>query len=369
MKVGMLTSTREKCGIARYSNDLCQSLASLVDLDVVSVRQDATPWPDYIRQSAERLNACELVHIQHEYSFWGSILPLRNRYFDQIASLRRPKVITAHTLDSAHAMLAAGTMSPNGLVKRAVLLWPGYRASVERLTFDVADRIIVHDRASAALLISRGVSAAKVRVIPMGVPRPNTDPGLGEAFREKYNLAGRRAVVVFGFVRAGRGYETVLSALSGLDDDVVLVVAGGPQNRSQEEYARKWLSDVKLRGFEDRVVLTGYLSDDEVAGAMQCAHIVLCPQERGTGSYTLQIALGHGKPVLSSDLPFFAELEDAIVTFQRGDSSDLRDKLASLLEDDATRIRLSSKALAYAEEHSWPRIAQRTVGVYEELLT
>ncbi len=118
-------------------------------------------------------------------------------------------------------------------------------------------------------------------------------------------------------------------------------------------------------------MVTNYLPDDAVAGAMCAADVVLCPQERGTGSYSLQVVLGYGLPVLASDLPCFAELEDGwqcLITFMRGDKADLASKLGLILDDEGLRERLSSRALAYAAEHSWNRIAADTVQVYRELV-
>ena len=105
MKVGMLTSTSERCGISVYSADLAAGMAKLVDLDIVSVWDPSEPWDAYLAESSESLNAADVVHIQHEYSFWGSVLPGQNKFFDQVSSIKCPIVMTAHTLDPAAKVL------------------------------------------------------------------------------------------------------------------------------------------------------------------------------------------------------------------------------------------------------------------------
>lgn len=357
MKVGMLASIEMRCGIARYSEDLAAGLKTLVDLEIVPTWEQSEPWESYLPQSIKRLNSCNVIHIQHDYSFWGSILPYRNRYFDHMEGLRPPKIITAHTLHTVRDMLRGGPAA-----KRILPYIPAYRRSIERDTFDIADRIIVHDQPASDVLTGRGISADKIRIIPMGVPAPDLDPELGNAFRRKYGFEGKRLGVIFGFVRPGREYETVLEVMPSLPD-LTLVIAGGPRTPADEAYAQEL---GRLAG--DRAVITGFLDDLEVAGVLNAADIILCPQEHGTGSYSLMVALGYGKPILASELPFFLDFECVLWTFRSGDSKDLADKLRILLDDEETRKRLSTKTLDYAREHSWDKTAEKTVEVYKELI-
>lgn len=372
MKVGMLTSARDRCGIAVYSQDLAEGLRSLVDLEIVPTWDCACPWETYREQAAERLNAADVVHVQHEYSFWGSVLPGRNRFFDQMSSIRRPIVMTAHTLDPAAQVL--GLDLPGSVfrktAKRMLAGFPPYRRTIEYETFKVADRIIVHDSFAKSKLVGRGIADSSISVIPMGVPAAGPALGNGESFRRKFGLEGRTLLTVFGFVRPGRGYEVVLDALPMLSWRATLVIAGGPQTPAHEAYLDGLTAEVKSSGLREQVLVTGYLPDQEVPGAMQASDIILCPQESGTGSYSVQVALPYGRPIIASDLPCFAALAkdgDCLLTFATGDAQDLAAKINSVLDNESIREGLSSRALAYAGEHTWKKIAERTVGVYEEL--
>ncbi len=152
--------------------------------------------------------------------------------------------------------------------------------------------------------------------------------------------------------------------------DAVLVMAGGPQTEAHEAYLHALSAEIESRGLQEQVVITGYLPDELAAGAMRAADVMLCPQEAGTGSYTLQVALGYARPIIASDLPCFIFLEEAagcLLTFAGGDAQDLAAKINCVLGDDALRQRLSDRALAYAGEHTWAKVAERTVQIYEEL--
>lgn len=370
MKVGMLTRVDDKCGIARYSRELYEHYDSLVDVDVVPTWTRGEPWRQYLTASADRLNACDVVHVQHEYSFWGSILPGRNRYPSQMSMIHRPMVLTAHTLDSAYAMLAAGPSRFRSL-KPLLAHWRTYRDHVERETFDRADRVIVHDRPAAKVLEERGIARAKIRIVPMGVPPARRDPNAGERFRESYGLRGKKLIVIFGFVRPNRGYESIMEILPRLGMDVVLVLAGGAPGPAEQAYLTQFTTDVESRGLRDRVLVTGYLPESDVPALMAAADVILCPQERGTGSYSVQVALGYGRPILASDLPCFEDLasaSQALQTFKRGNLEDLASKLEAVLRGSVLSVDLSESALYYADENSWARIAERTVEVYRELV-
>jgi glycosyltransferase involved in cell wall biosynthesis len=376
MKVAMLTNVGERCGVAAYSRSLDAELAKIVDLDVVPTWRQTDLWEEYVSSTLRRLNACDIVHIQHEYSFWGSILPrvggFSGRFIGFASRIRPPIVLTVHTLDSVREMF--GLDRPGSgyrrAAKRILAAIPAYRNVIERRTFEVADRIIIHDPAAAARLKGRGIPESKIRMVPMGVPPPNPDPKLGDEFRRSFGLEGKTLIVVFGFVRPGRGYEAVLDALPMLSRPATLVIAGGCQTEAQNAYLDSLKASVERAGLRDQVVITGYLTDESAAGAMQTADIILCPQESDTGSYSIQVAFAYGRPIIASDLPCFTYAEQSHgcpLTFAAGDARDVAAKLNSVMDDRAIGDALSQRALDYAAGHSWYRIAEKTVEVYQEL--
>lgn len=374
MKVGMLTSTDEKCGIAQYTRQLCAGFGSSVEIEIVPVHSDndEQPWPEYINESSKQLNKCDVVHIQHDYAFWGSVLPLRNQYFKHMKKIIPPKVITAHTLDTIGKMFEKSDNDGFAkFIKSILKRIPSYQLIVEAGTFNIADRIIVHDNPSKRILLGRSISDKKIRVIPMGVPDPILEEGLGKEFREKNAIYGKKLIVIFGFIRPERGYELALDAMASLDKEIMLVIAGGIQSIEYEWYLNALYERIRSLNLTERTLITGYLDDYGVASVMQAADLVLCPHEHGTGSYSVQVALAYGKPILASDLPFFTDMEKSygcLVTFRNGSRENLVYKIKSIFENPELARRLSVSALKYAKLHSWRKIAERTLAVYKELV-
>lgn len=373
MKIAMLTTTGEKCGIANYTRALVAGLNTLPDVsvEVVPITEGKQPTEHYIEQ-AKRLNAqdVDIVHIQHEYGFWGSILPNRWAYWEMRYLIEKPVVLTAHTTLSLDELLHVRTeRTPHKwLAKQYLLRKQDYRDGVEIAPF-VTAYTIVHTKAARDELIRRGAQPAYVTVVPAGVPAALPAPTGGAAFRERFGLGSRRVLTLFGFISPNKGYELTLDILPDLPDDVIFVIAGGARTDDHAPYQQgleaRIQNDPRLK---NRVVITGFLSEEEIAEAMAASDMVLVPHTQATNSYSIMLPMTHGKTLLTSDLPTFREIWERIEClemFRAGDAADYRAKLLALLGDDARREKLAANAKKYAARYSWPKVAASTVRVYK----
>jgi len=275
MKVAMVTTTGERCGIAAYSRALVDALCALpnTDVEIVPITEGKQPTEHYVAQ-AERLNApdVDVVHIQHEHSFWGGILPRTTGYWELRYLIHKPVVLTAHTTYSAAEMLRINTerRPHKWLGKKILLRNRDWVDSVEIAPFTTAITI-VHTAAARNALIARDAKPGYVYIVPTGIPAPAAAPTGGRAFRERFGLDGKRAVTIFGYVAPNKGYELSLSILPSLPQDVTLVIAGGARTQQMKPYETEVRARIEAAGLAKRVVLTGYLSDGEVAEAMEAA--------------------------------------------------------------------------------------------------
>jgi len=376
MNIAMLTTAGERCGIAAYSAALVASLRTLPDTNVrvIPIAVGEQERSHYEEQAAQ-LNASDvdLVHIQHEFSFWGFPLPSRSTFAEFRQLIRRPVVLTAHTTLPLRAIFpTAREWNPwRRLLKKRLVANRAYRQSVEVTTFD-NDATIVHTDAAHQEFLSRGLDPKRVFVVPMGIPAPIASATAGEAFRDRYGLHGKRVLTLFGYVTPNKGYEIVADVLSRLPSDVVFVIAGGARRPVEEQYVERVRRYVRDRRLQTRVVITGFLSDDEVADAMQATHIALVPHTHATNSYSVTLPLSHGRPVLASDLACFREMAergDCVELFRSGDKRDLLRRLAALLEHPERRRELSENARRYTDRFGWPNVAAITRDIYRTALS
>lgn len=371
----MLTTTGPRCGIAAYSRALVEGFAAVpgVEIEVVPIEEGKQSIEHYVAQS-KILNApdVDVVHIQHEHCFWGGILPRTSAYWDMRYLIKKPLVLTAHTTTTLSEMLKIKQerRPHKWLAKTLLLRNQSYRDSVETAPFTTAITI-VHTAAARNELIARGAKPGYVYIVPTGIPP--LDPALtdGESFREKFGLEGRRIITIFGYVTPNKGYELTLQLLSVLPTDVSLVIAGGARTEAEKPYEASIRDAIIKAGLENRVVMTGYLSDMEAAKAMAATEIALVPHTYATGSYSVSLPLAHGKTILASDLDCFREISmrlGCMQLFRAGDGEDYKAKLLSLLDNEARRSELAATAHKYAARFAWPRVAIMTKRVYQSAI-
>jgi glycosyltransferase involved in cell wall biosynthesis len=375
VKIAVWTSWETRCGIASYTASLVEELRRRADVDVVPVPYEDRD-PGRMAHTLARLNAADLVHVQHEYTFWGGVVPGASSLPQYYRKLKRPRVVTAHTVFTAGELLGlpAEQRWRQRLAKQLLSSYPPYRRSVEREPFSGADAVIVHTAAGREQLIRRGLPPERVHVLAAGMPASPPEgplPGEIDATRNRFGLKDRRVLTIFGYVTPNKGYELALDAVASLPPGVKLLIAGGARVESERPYQEALWETIRARGMEGRVALTGYLEEREIAAVMALTDLVLVPHTAANGSYSVMFGLAYGKPVLASDLACFKEIRQqkpCLELFDAGDERMLADRAGFLLASSGTRRRLAEAAREYAAEHTWAAVAARTLAVYEEAL-
>lgn len=375
MKLAMWTSWQTRCGIAAYTAALVEELRGLgVEVDVVPVPYTDRD-PDRRAAALVRLNAADLVHLQHEYTFWGGIAPGASSLPGWLRALRVPRVVTGHTVFSATELLRVDSEQRprQRLAKRLLSAYPPYRRLVETGPFRGAAAVIVHTEAARTELAARGLPRERLHVLPAGVPpAAPAAPEAVAAWRERLGAEGRRLLTLFGYLSPDKGYEVALAALASLPRPVRLVIAGGTRVETERAYADTLQADILARGLAERVTITGYLEEPDLAAVLALTDLVLVPHTAANGSYSVRVALSHGKPVLASDLPCFREIAEqggGVELFDAGDETMLVERAAFLLASPGTRRGLAEQAVRFAAAQSWRVVAERTLALYQTALS
>jgi glycosyltransferase involved in cell wall biosynthesis len=165
----------------------------------------------------------------------------------------------------------------------------------------------------------------------------------------------------------------MLEALSGLPEDVVLLVAGGrmTENATDVEYYKTLEKMISAKGLEGRVRITGYLEKGDIPAIFAAADLIVAPFSSTTASGALSLCLGYHKPVIASDIPVHAEINERVPClelFRNGDASDLLRKVKMLLADAGRLAALSDLSRRYSDEYSYSKVAKRTIELYKEAM-
>ncbi len=223
------------------------------------------------------------------------------------------------------------------------------------------DRVITSSEASART-IARDfrVAPARLRMLGNGLDtelfRP--DPRLPRAEAELL-CVGRAS-------DPNKGVPLVVEALARLPRPVHLTLV-------DEDHP---LNPARLRagalGVLERVHFTGRVATERLLELYRRATLVVVPSRYEGFGLPAAEAMACGTPVVASAAGALPELLQATgggLLAQPGDPEQLAKAIATLLEQPETRRRLGARGRERVEAlYAWPRVAARTVAVYEEVL-
>lgn len=190
------------------------------------------------------------------------------------------------------------------------------------------------------------VPAGRIRVIHHGVI-PRLIP----------NVPREKVVLCVGAIQKRKNQAMLMRAFRALPSDWTLVLAG----------SRGYGADEVGDG-GDRVRITGYLSDDEIAGWYARASIFAFPSlDEGFGMPMLE-AMAAGIPVIAGNRSALPEVcGDAAELIDPASEDQLAGALVRLATDGGRRSALVARGLARAKEFTWADAVAKTYAVYREL--
>jgi glycosyltransferase involved in cell wall biosynthesis len=153
-----------------------------------------------------------------------------------------------------------------------------------------------------------GVSAAKIDLIPHGIPNlPFVEP---EVYKDALAIGGKLVLLTFGLLSPNKGFENVIQALPRIlarHKNAVYVIAGAthPHVRAREgdRYRDQLQAMARELGVERQVIFHNrFVTPQEMASLVGSADIYITPycHVAQAVSGTLAYAMGAGKAIIST---------------------------------------------------------------------
>lgn len=351
MRVAIDCRMADWSGVGRYTRGLVRALARRTDIEIVQVLQPGmAPLVDaeVVVASGNPLLPAGMASLARAFDASRADVAHCTHFPTPLRAGRR-LVVTIHDLIPLRC--------PKSMPPRSARVV--YRAMVARAA-RMADAIVVPSAWTARDVAALWPAVAnKMRVAPLAAD----DFVSGPSADLPPWLAGRRYLLAMANPKPHKGRQVLLEAFERVIEeraDVLLVLVGDPG-------ADALRGDATRRG---SVRFTGPV-DDAVLRTLY-AHAVgfVFPSlYEGFGLPPLE-AMAFGAPVITTSAASLPEVvDDAALLVVPGDVEALQQAIERLLGDERLAEDLSRRGRARASEFSWDATAERTVRIYEEVLS
>jgi glycosyltransferase involved in cell wall biosynthesis len=192
------------------------------------------------------------------------------------------------------------------------------------------------------------VDRSRLRVVHHGVRLPSIR-----------NTSREPIVLHVGAIQKRKNIARLIEAFRSLPQQWRLILAGSAGYGCEE----------MLSVAGERVQVTGYVTDEQLAQLYQRASIFAFPSlDEGFGMPVLE-AMAHGIPVIASNSSALPEVcGDAALLVDPVRTDQIAAELLRLATEPNLRNDFSTRGLARASQFSWTAAVEKTWGVYRELL-
>jgi glycosyltransferase involved in cell wall biosynthesis len=366
-----------QCGIATFTNDLCDALAGHMERsheDLIAVAMDdidegydypdrvkfqirANVQPDFIR-AADFLNVhkFDVAILQHEFGIFGGS---DGAYIIRLMkNLRMPVITILHT----------------------VLQDPSdeQRVIIQELARYSESLVVMAHKARSMLKEVYGIDDSKIDFIPHGIP--DTPFERSDTFRHQLGLSENKILLTFGLLSSGKGLDVMIKAMPGIIErhpEAVYIILGEIHpyvvKESGDAYLQSLYQLVNRLGMNDHVLFRNrFASPEALIQYVTSADIYITPyvNEQQIVSGTLAYAVGMGTPVVSTPYWYAKEMladeRGRLVPFN--DDHAMAEAVNHLLDHEEERMEVRKKCYEFGRSMIWKEVGQRYLDLTGKVL-
>ena len=354
-------------GIGRYLLNLIENLSKIDDRNKYILFSDAP----FAHKPETGVNF-EYIVIPKGISqlYWEQVklpLELRRRKID---ILHCPKNYGVPFFAKARVILTVHDVIPM-IFREYWYLKKGRRVYelLLKLAFKKADKIIVDSKNTKKDIVEYlRISDDKINIVPLAVSKyvvRENKTGNYKSWFKQYDIKDNYILHIGGFgfnkntVRVIQAYKELKK--QGLDYQLVIV-------GNKDWFGPDILKEIN-RFEKDDIVLTGYITDDELACLYSRTSLFVYPSlYEGFGLPVLE-AFVCGAPVVTSNTSSLPEIADnSAVLVDPKDVAEIVRGIKQVLTDPTLRASLIRRGLKRVKDFSWDNTAKKTLEVYNSLL-
>ena len=228
----------------------------------------------------------------------------------------------------------------------------------EKMAAKHADEVIVLSRNVQQYFLD--TYGRNTHFIPNGIARPKIREA--REITEKYGLVKDGYILFLARLVPEKGLHYLINAYSQLDTDKRLVIAGGSSHSF--EYMKKVQG---MAAKDPRILMTDFVQGRILEELYSNAYLFVLPSDIEGMALSLLEAMSYGNCCVVSDIKENTEVvEDKAVTFEKGNTEDLKKKLADLLAhpEEVDRYKAASTEFI-CSKYNWEDVVRQTEELYE----
>ncbi len=269
--------------------------------------------------------------------------------------LKIPVVVTFHTMVGDTMKYYSPVKIPQETAEKLVWKYIGYFTRW-------VDAIVAPSQAVANELKANRIRTEDIRVIPTPIDTSRFSPGEGrDEIRERFGLQGKRVIACVGRVSFEKEIDTLIRAISQMDEDIVLFIVGkGPATDSLKELCQQL-------NIEGRVVFAGYQSGEDLVKCYRAADMAATASRFETQCFVALEAMACGLPVACANARALADyVKDGENGFLFNNS--VEECIEALKKGLAAGEDIRENAMATAKEFSVETFTDRMSALYNDVI-
>lgn len=302
MKVGYLHLGSDSHGVKRYGKIIADAVDKQPEINI----QEWDMGNGFQEHRIQEINQwADIVHCQYNAQVYSSIW---GKTWRQVSNLKKffnlikiPVVFTLHDLYSPGYLSQYNNFSFGEWVKAGIA---PYRRAL-KIIRKFSSGIHVNSEEEQRRLFTLGVDQIPT-VIPHFVEKRILPSK--QVSRSKLAFDDRNYALLLGYIHPRKGHDIAVKMMHYLPKDFILIIVGDAIPRFQS-YKQDLLRIARKRGYEDRVYITGRISEEQLNLYLAATDMAVCPFRNVSASGSVSTIISSGLPLVVSGVPLFDDYQ------------------------------------------------------------
>jgi len=169
-------------------------------------------------------------------------------------------------------------------------------------------------------------------------------------------------ILQFGFISETKGQDILIEASQRLPPRYTTIIAGSCKTPQDQKY---------FNLFKDKspsnVIFYGFINEEDIPFLFNAVDIVVLPYRRITQSGVLNLSLSFMIPTITSDLPYFKEINNqfkCLLLFESENPQALADSITKIVQNEEVSHQMKENMQRYVQMNTYQTIAREMDRIY-----